>query len=371
MSVFGIPVSGPDARKVQVQHELGTASLMVEEDISLVIEHQMLPDEQFDLERFSVFPCYSSFTLASQITELRVEAEGERVTFGYVFPVTSFRNEIGFDKKFGLVYAEAAFRKFLTVKNIETFQAAFDIEQAEVSHLPLDAVIDDSLSILAVSNEVLEQQNISGDVLELMLRRAEIQVSLESKSGPSFVSTSEYCSGLNLKKPEVKNEDEISRICLLLKNADEDNSEIGAFIQYYQFFEYMLLKIFEWGMPHVAKSGASPWEMRDLLNDLGAERKRLYRLDAHCVPDWNDRGSQDLLKDACGEFLATVGVDPGKKEAWHALLYLVRNSVVHNQFRLLSPEYLAQLRRVNTRLRSVALDCFFNFREPGPEAFSV
>lgn len=369
MPVFGIPVAGPGARDVRVEHEMGRAFLMVDGNISLIIDHQLLPGEQFDLARFSVFPCYSGFTLASQIMELRIGAEEERKTFGYVFPVTSFRNEIGFEKKYGLIYADAAFRKFLSVENLERFQAAYTIEQTEVHQVPLDAAVNDSLSLLAVSNEVLEAQNISRDVLELMLRRAEIEISWENKGGPSFVSTSEFNAGLNLQKPEVDDADDIAKICLLLRNADEDNSEIGKFIQYYQFFEYMILKIFEWGIPHVANSGASPWDMRDLLNDLGGERKRLHRLNAHCVPNWNDRGSQDLLTEACSEFLATVGVNPGKTEAWHALLYVVRNSVVHNQFRLLSPRYLEALKHVNTRLRSVALDCFFNFREPGPEGF--
>lgn len=369
MTVFGIPITGPGARDVRVEHELGHASLLVDGDTFLVIEHQLLPSDPFDASRFSVFPCYSHFTLAHQITELRIHNDGKRKTFGYVFPITSFRNEIGFEKKYGLIYADAAFRKFLTVENIKRYQTNYTIDIAELNRVPLDAVVNDSLSILAISKEFIDSLSITNDILDLMLRRAEIEVSFENKNGPSFVCTTEYEPGLNLRKPKISDQDDISRISMLLKNADEDNSEIGKFIQYYQFFEYMILKIFEWGIPHVANSGVSPWEMRDLLNDLGGERKRLSRLAAHCVPDLDDRKNQSLLADACRDFLDAVEIDHENKEAWHSVLYLVRNSVVHNQFRLLSPEYMKSLILVNKRLRAVSLDYFFNFQEPDRDSF--
>ena len=162
---------------------------------------------------------------------------------------------------------------------------------------------------------------------------------------------------------------DVGRLRLLLQTADNDNSEIGQFIQYYQFIEYMILKIFEWGIPHVAAGSATAWDVKERLSDLGSERKRLQRLDAHCLPDLKERQSQESLTEACKNFLEKVGVDRGDRSSWHSLLYLVRNSVVHNQFKLLSPEYLTTLASVNTQLRTVALDCLFNFEEPGPDAF--
>ncbi len=276
---------------------------------------------------------------------------------------------MGFGNSFGLVYADAAFRKFVTADHLMRFQSGYSIERAEVGRVPLDTVINDSLSVLAISNEVLEKHDVSPEVLELMLRRANVEVSDVKKDKPSFSVAAEFRSGINVSKPKVKDADDLAKLCLLLRTADDDNSEIGQFIQYYQFFEYMILKVFEWGIPHVINGRVSPWDVKDRLNDLSAERQRLRRLDTHCIPGLKDRSNQAQLTESCKDFLGIVGVDFGTKTSWYSLLYLVRNSVVHNQFKLLSPEYLTALTSVNVCLRAVALDCFFNFEEPGPNGF--
>jgi len=354
MLLFGIPTSGPDASDIVVEHVLGHANILIDGNPELTIEHHLLPAEQYDSARFAVYPCYTGFTSASQITELRIGSD--RNTFGFVFPVTSFRNEIGFSKKYGLIYADAAFRKFITVENLTRFQSSFFIERSGENEVPLDAVVNDSLSILVVSRETLEEHNVSLDALQLMLQRCQVEISYDNKEGPAFVPSLEFNDGLNLVKPKTEDADVLSRMCMLLRAADDDNSKVGQFIQYYQFFEFMILKIFEWGIPHVANGGASPWDVKERLRDLGAERKRLQRLDVHCVPGLKDRGSQARLATSCKSFLDTVGVDTGEKTTWHSLLYLVRNSVVHNQFKLLTPDYLRALGEVNVCLRAVALD---------------
>lgn len=358
---------GPVASEVIVEHNLGTASLVVDGVHSLTIDHQMRPEEQLDLNRFTVSPCYTAFTSAVEITELRIGPD--RNTLGYIFPITSFRNEMGFDKKFGLIYADAGFRKFVTIENLARFQSRLIVDQTKVSQFSLDEVVNDSLSILVLSKEIMEQHDIAPDVLELMLRRCQVEVSLENKGGPAFSCSLEHSPALNLQKPKIDDAGDLARLCLLLKTADNDNSEIGQFIQYYQFFEYMILKIFEWGIPHVATGDATPWDVKERLNDLGAERKRLQRLDTHCLPSLSDRESQRQLAECCKNFLDKVGVDSGNKTSWYSLLYLVRNSVVHNQFKLLSSEFLTALASVNLSLRSVSLDCFFNFEEPGAHGF--
>ncbi|WP_172978916.1 hypothetical protein [Roseovarius sp. THAF8] len=340
---------------------------MIDDVEALTIEHQLRPDEQYQLDRFIVAPCYTAFTSAAQISELRIGPD--RNTFGYIFPITSFRNEMGFDRKFGLIYADAGFRKFLTLERLARFQSSFSIDRGAVEQVSLDEIVSDSLSIFVASKEVLDAHDVSEDVLELMLRRCQVEISDENKSGPAFVADLEFNPGVNLSKPKIEDAEDLARLRLLLKTADNDNSEIGKFIQYYQFFEYMILKVFEWGIPHVAAGDATPWDVKDRLNDLGAERKRLQRLDIHCLPDLRDRQSQERLADSCKDFLDKVGVDRGNRTSWHSLLYLVRNSVVHNQFKLLSPDYLTALASVNICLRAVALDCFFNFEEPGADGF--
>ena len=165
MTLFGIPTRGSDASAVKVEHNLGCATLMVNDVQSLNIEHQLRPDVQYDLDRFLVFPCYTGFTSAVQISELRIGTG--RNTFAYIFPVTSFRNEMDFDKRFGLIYADAGFRKFVTTENLKRFQSSYVLDQTSVAQVPLDEVVNDSLSIFVASKEILAEHDVSADVLEL------------------------------------------------------------------------------------------------------------------------------------------------------------------------------------------------------------
>lgn len=362
MALFGLPASGSAAPEIRIEHQPGSATLVIDGDPRCLIEHKMVPETHFDLDRFAVFPCYTGLTAESQICELRVGKE--RNTFGYVFPTTSFRNGAGISEKWPLIYADAAFRKFMNLNYLQEFQAQIALDEIGVEPIPLDRILDDSLSILIVSLEVLAKHEFNEHLLDFLLRRHGVSICEDRRDLSLVLPIAEYNPGLNVQKPQLDLSTDIEKLRLLLKNADRDNSEIGRFVQYYQFIEYMISEIFQWGIHYAAHEGMTAWMVKERLSRLSSERQRLHILSGACLRAMHDRSGEDDLVSACCDFLDLVGIERGDKKAWYSLLYIVRNAVIHNQVSLLSTKFLAALKGVNIALRRVALDTLISFERP-------
>lgn len=364
MDIFGVPHEGANRIEVEISHSPGCAEVKADGLSSISIVHALIPPEPFDLKRFAIFPCFTGATRASEVMRLQFKGEYRPDTFGFVFPVTSFRNESEFQEEYLLVYADAAFKGFLTLENLSKFQSDQKWKDISGSSLELDEALSDNLSILAISKEICEKVKVSGVLLDFVLRKEGISIcntANELSLSPPIV---EFSENITIRLPKITKSDDLEVLATLLKNADQDNSEIGKFIQYYQFFEYMLKLVFEWGIPEASGEGLSAWAVRERLTQLGGEKHRLSLIDRVCSPGHRDTASRHEAKAACAKFLSLISADFKKEQPWYSLLYRVRSCIVHDQFSMLRSEYIRELGELNSSLRKVALDVLFYFEKP-------
>lgn len=118
-----------------------------------------------------------------------------------------------------------------------------------------------------------------------------------------------------------------------------------------------------------ATTPLTPWLVKERLEKIGQEKRRLHLLDSHCVPAIGRRDGLDDLKSACVKLLVKLNIAHDEKSQWTVLLYKVRNSVVHNQILLLKSNALEDLGEVNQSIRRAALDLLFSFEKPDDSVF--
>ena len=327
MDIFGLPREGANLVEVEISHSPGCAEVKTADLGSVSIVHALVPPEPLELDRREVFPCFTGATRASEVMSLRLRGEDHPITFGFVFPITSFRNESGFDERYLLIYADAAFKGIVTQENISNFQSGQNWQDIQGNSLELDEAFSEGLSILAISKEVLAAHNVDGTLLDLLLRKECISIC----STPNELSLSppitEFKEAITFRLPKVDEAEDLKILATLLKNADHDNSEIGKFIQLYQYFEYMLKLVFEWGIPEASGEGLTAWDVKERLTELGREKHRLSLVDRVCTPGLTDRASRQEVQAACVKFLDLISADFKESQPWYSLLYKVRSCI--------------------------------------------
>ncbi len=367
-SFFGETLHELVSNGLRAEHSQGQAIITTETGELFRIFHNLQPEEPFDETRFKTLTCYAGDLAASDLPTVRDQATSK--TIGYLFPLASFRNEADIDDEFIRKFADAGFQQFVTPERLSHFRHKENLATIRGQALYLDDVVDDNIALLVLSREVLGELEISDAELDFNLRRESVSIcsnDTELNSSPMGFQAEGH---LNLRRPKSILPEDLELLRQLLRNADLDNSKIGKFIQYYQFFEFMISKIFSWGIPQVYNDeGLTPWSIRERLEKIGGEKRRLSLLNSKCVPKLERRENLTQLKQVCSDLLQKLEIPFSEDAAWYTLLYRVRNSVVHDQILILKSGAINELSTVNTCLRQASLDLVFSFEQPDDGVF--
>ena len=128
--------------------------------------------------------------------------------------------------------------------------------------------------------------------------------------------------------------------------------------------EYCIERIFSWRIQNVAGGNFTTWELREALNDVTNDKKRIGYMVTECLGGGcQPEASTDLAK-ACRQMLDSVDKNYPEGEQWALLLYRVRSLIVHTQLRLLRTGSFALVLPVNEALRAVCFNLVSCFRKP-------
>jgi hypothetical protein len=280
-----------------------------------------------------------------------------------MFPVASFGASEGFTGKWAPVYARAALKRLTQRDVISRYLSPEKLESMRGSEVAIDRVIPDEYAVLVLGREALNRFGVSDRDVPLLMLKEGVLVIEPGEGGSARDRSSEWTPVINVSKYSSIFSEDAHIFVKLFKAAERTGGESGTFIILYQVLEYCIEKVFEWGISGLVDNEISTRELKKRLSSITTEIYRLNILNTYCLSGGVDRKPMvSLAAEAC-KLLAALEVKLEEGRDWPALLYAVRNIVVHNQVRLMKID-LRSLDEINAVLKDVCLEIIFHFQRP-------
>lgn len=330
-----------------------------------VVKNPFGPDFAVDPALCVAYPCYAERVGEAQFSPIKIRGESES-TIGYLFPLASLVSGSAIVNDWARRYAWVAVNALLTHTGSFLLGAARpQIKSLRDGETGLDEIFPDRLGVAVVSRQAFNQVNISFDYARMLLMAGGIRFPRQFHTVTPRDFSDEPNESLTCPRPaKTFKHDDVSE--LLVEMADSTDSDIGTFITLYQNIEITLSRLFTTAISFAPSDDLSAWEMKERLQSISKETWRLSVLDRLCLSSI-DRSLTARLAEECQEFLSKAGrpIKPG--HTWWKLLYLVRNTIVHEQPTVIRDNYW-NLASINVTLRTVCLNILLNYEDPEVEA---
>lgn len=359
-----LDLSDKDIEELEVKLNYDSLGCTVETNLGplATIKHAISCDDPENIEDFTVLLC--NLGAVSEADTKKVVLSPSATQLGYCFPIAAIKSGEGIAAGWPAKFAEAGFRALMTLQNIDRYsviRSANDLRNLEPD---IDDLFSDENVLMVFSKQALRSENISSACLELSLLEQRIKLAqpFGQTQRPGDLAVEDQ--NINLRVPRSLETDEIEIFCKLLNQADNDNSDVGGFMTYYQLIEFCIDKVFQREIRLLPTVIMSTWDLKQRLNDLTSEVARIGMLDQFYLQKPVRRQRFVELKSECVSLLGSAGEAQEKDVPWYKALYLVRNMVVHNQMRFHRQAGSMELSALNRVLRSACVEALFTFSAP-------
>ena len=289
-----------------------------------------LPYADEDLELFHVWCVKPPTSAESSGREVRDRGRA----LGHIFPITSFNTDSEFSadnlpNRFQQIFASVAAKAIvvLGVANIVLSRKFFELGE----RAPLSDIFDSDAAIVVVGKENLRAANVDLSTVQLMLQEQGY-----------FLAELPVEFGHTRVRPESEGNCHIGRIsgdlldfaeaftqmtCL----ASQQSSAVASVLIYYQILEVVSEKLLSTRLSRLAAAPPpDSWGFKEALRDAVSEKSRIISL---CIQAavLTDAPIFLELRDDGIRLLQECGQNFDENDSPGAVLYKVRNIVVHNQ----------------------------------------
>lgn len=304
-----------------------------------------------------------------QVTSLRF-AGGDKATIGYIFPIMSLRTgeylPVG---KWPAIYAAAATRELVETEIAVPHISgnSLDTREFEITDL-----LPENLGVLVLGRQQLDAALTSIEAVELMLMEyGHMPRSFSFISSAVLSPAPNYESRVSLRPLASNLVGEVHGLKWLLASTSMQQTRPGKFLTLYQIFECTLSQVFGKAMAHMindSRSKTDPWWVREMVQTIQTETWRLNLIETNCLKVGASHASFAENREACEKLLVALGRRKAEDNnlSWAKALYLVRNTVVHNQTALLKIDE-SLMDDVCYTLQYVCFDVMSGFTDPSSD----
>lgn len=364
MSAFlDLEASDVERLKLALRRDAGKAIIHTLEGDLLSLSHG-IPEESPRAPSNAFVACFCWTGRHAAADTLTVTVKPDRTRLGFLFPITALRGSDIFEaQQWSSTFARAGFDILVNLEAIHRFALTRSIDQLRsVRDGFMDDLFGDEIAILVLSKAALKSQKFSLYELKLMMLRAGVWV-LSSNRPPlaarRFVNTSS--TNLNIQRVNEESRGKSSLFCELFEEADNNISDIGAFIAYYQVIEHCLDHIFRIEISSLYPPRMSSWDLREILAKISGEKYRLSLLNGRYISSDCNRSLFDEFAREAEIFLGRIGEPIAQGMDWVSLMYKIRSILVHNQIRLFDLTDRSALARSCHYLRRASLELLIGF----------
>jgi hypothetical protein len=304
------------------------------------------PKADEELERFVVW-CVRPATSAESAVRSIKDREYEGKTLGYIFPITSFSPGSEYSAtllqgRFVKIFAGAA---ALSIIELGIANAHLRLKfEALSEETALRELFDPDLAIVVIGRENMTAAGIIESDVKLLIQESGYFVAdlpqeySWTRPAPTLVGDS--CV-LGRVSSDVS--DATDLIGGMVSLAASQVSAVASLLIYYQVVEILSERLLARRLQKLAAAPPSEaWEVKEALREAVSESSRVKAL-CHQAQVGVDSDAILRLRDAGLPILASSGVSIKDEPSPAAVLYAVRNLVVHNQ-KALSAEAHVQLK---------------------------
>lgn len=237
-------------------------------------------------------------------------------------------------------------------------------------------LLKDNIYILVISKESFKRTKLGVSELEFLLQLKglhKIKDNLDISYYQDFSSGGDnsYLSSLifsgQFKKISIKNHHNIFiknfEVLLHIYHKSLKNIyDVSSFLTIYQILELVMEHMLERKIQAINFDGIKSWDLKDKLNNITSEKKRLIWI-GQCVED--NGGNREIfnnLKSDIYIFLDTLGFkDEVENKGWIEHVYKLRNVIVHNQLAIYRKRIENDIYKINSKfLEAVSeiIDCY-------------
>lgn len=292
-----------------------------------------LPFQDEELDRFIVWSVKPSTSAESSVREVRDRTTGRAL--GHIFPVTSMAPQSPFcadrlENKFQKIFASVAI-KALVVNGVANHAIVRRLEDL-ADRAALSDLFDDDLAIVVIGKENLGASDGSAEEVKLLLQGYgyfldDLPEDYSWTRVKPPLNEGSYTIGRT--SPDLT--DSVGLFSELICLASRQSSATASVLVYYQIIEVVADKLLGARLRRLAENPpANSWDLKEALAKAVSEKSRVVAMCNQAATGLDAVGF-GYLRDSGLIFLRLCNIEIDDGADCGAVLYLVRNTVVHNQ----------------------------------------
>lgn len=349
---------------LHVEWEVGQARLCSQVGEVCTFHHDIDVDEPRDIHKYHVVLCRIKGLKEIDGRKIMLQSTGDRL--GFCFPLVALRSGIGIQSPWECRFADVGFRTLTSLEMLHKHSHLRSVTSLRSDRgFYLDEVYSDSCAMFVFSNDAMVKAALTPEILEVMLLERGINVLRGFETYDISASGFTETINLGLRIPCGEAREDCDVLLSVIRRGDVDIASAGAFLHYYQIFEFCIDLIFDREIQKLLGSGHDTWKLKEKLGEVASEKKRISLLNSQYLGADVRRDAFDDLKSECIAFLKDTDTGIDLESDWHVWLYKVRNIVIHSQIKLHKQAGHMELERLNEALRRACFEVLLNFQVPG------